>query len=93
MHESAVQRVPHLTVGQRSICWARTFLRPLDVAHDDRVERRVELVDALRIGQFQTADLALAQEGGEFVGGEENLVHGNALLVRDGRRGMLASNA
>lgn len=45
-HRDTVQRSPYLATGQRGIGLARTCARPIDIAYDDRVDRRIEPLHA-----------------------------------------------
>jgi hypothetical protein len=69
----AVQRAPRPPPGQRAIGRAGAPARGLDVAHDDRIEGRIVLLDPrqVEIEQLVAADLLLADVRGESRGRTE----------------------
>jgi hypothetical protein len=71
-----VQRAPELAPGQRAIGGARPRARPIEVAHHDRVQRAVVLLDArqVEVEQLETADLLALDVGGELLGGAKRYV-------------------
>jgi hypothetical protein len=67
------QRASGAVLAPLAVERAGALAGALEVAHDDRVERLVQPLDALDVvvEQFEAADAAAADEGGEAAGRQE----------------------
>src|SRR5207237_9620879 len=83
-HRHAVQRTPHVALGERAVGRPRTRARARDVADDDRVQGAVVLVDTreVEVEQLQAAELLAADVGGELPRGAERDVQHRGLLAQ-----------
>ena len=66
-HRHAVERAPHLALGERAIGGAGALSRGRNVGRDDGIECRIVFLDPIEIvvEQLETADLAPADHGGQ----------------------------